>query len=682
MLIGETLVQTDGADFIAVNDGDWSSGATWRGGAAPTGDSNVFIPEGRAVEISDTLDSTVKTVNVEGALSFANDEDTRLNADTIRVGSTGRLQVGSSNARVQAANKAEIVFDGSTKVGADGNDPNSLGKGLLVSEGGQVEFYGAEKTPYAAISNTPGNEDAVELLKVGSSEITLDTTPEGWRQGDEIVLTAADFKVGEDPQSENFTIRQLNRLDDGRARLQLGSATNPNSAASLKYDHQPIAGKQVHVGNLTRNVVLRSESDDVDVQSRGHVMAQSFDAVFDNTEFRDLGRTDKKLFAEDGTDVNGDGLINQRGRYALHFHRNLDAPGASAENAAVVTGSVANSGPGWGFVSHSSNADFTNNVSYNFDGAAFAAEAGDEIGTWDGNLATQGQGDGSFSPRRFEDAGASNRVTNGTRDPEFSPGTPFRISNGDLGFAGDGFWLQSPGIEVTNNIASGFAGRGFNYWTQGLYETDRQEEAGFRTEYIDWDNSYRTWKATKGNDGTTPGAAGENIGRAVIGDLSLNKFEGNQTYGSRVGVQLRFHNHPNRNFAHTGPGPLTAASTQKVGPGNNFGITEVSNFDAWNTQFGLGSSYVSNLRVKDSSLTSEDGDTAFYQEHTQAGTNRYENVTVDGYRNGLNLDKQTVKFSISDSEINTDANGYGLRWNGRNFGAENLPTSDTAARNA
>jgi hypothetical protein len=460
-------------------------------------------------------------------------------------------------------------------------------------------------------------------------------------------------------------------LAGGKVRVLLGAEGNASRSASLKFNHRPIAGKETHIANLTRNVVLRSQSPSVATDHRGHIMIQSHDVVIDNIELRDLGRSDKKKFAEDGKDLDKDGRVNQRGRYALHFHRNLDAPGAAANNPAVVRGSVANSGPGWGLVSHSSNVDFLGNVAYGFDGAGIVAEAGDEIGRWDGNFAANGVGDGSFDPRRFEDAGTKNkgRVA-GSAAPQNSG--PFRIANGDLGFSGDGFWIQSPGLEVTNNVASGFAGRGFNIWTQGLFEADRKEEVGFRTEFIDWDSEYRVYNNRNGFD---------NSGRAVVGDLSFKKFEGNQAYGSRMGAQVRFHNNGNRQFAIPGPEAAKLQRiTRKVGTSNNnFGVTEIKDFDVWNTDFGLGASYVTSLKISDSNFSSDKGDTALYTEFNVLGTTRFERVNADGFKDGINFNNQSSKFNISGSKINTDSNGVALRWKGRTFKVNNLPLSDSAA---
>ena len=78
--------------------------------------------------------------------------------------------------------------------------------------------------------------------------------------------------------------------------------------------------------------------------------------------------------------------LNPRGRYAVHFHRTgVDEgsdPATIADSAVVDT-------PGWGIVNHSSNVNVDGNVVFNAVGAAYATEAGDEIGRLFAARATQ-----------------------------------------------------------------------------------------------------------------------------------------------------------------------------------------------------------------------------------------------------------------------------------------------------
>src|SRR4030095_12941186 len=96
--------------------------------------------------------------------------------------------------------------------------------------------------------------------------------------------------------------------------------------------------------------------------------------------------------------------LNARGRYAVHFHRTGVEPG---DAAAIITDSAVVDSPGWGIVHHSSNVDVSDNVVFNALGAAYVTEAGDEIGTFDHNIAihSRGSGQGIESRKQVQDFG-------------------------------------------------------------------------------------------------------------------------------------------------------------------------------------------------------------------------------------------------------------------------------------
>lgn len=197
----------------------------------------------------------------------------------------------------------------------------------------------------------------------------------------------------------------------------------------------PRSHLKAHVANLSRNVVFGSENKAND--RRGHVMfmhTRAVDVAY--AAFNDLGRTDKlkplnnPYFDRVGQHVAGTGT-NPGGRYSVHFHRNgVERVGRPA----VVRSSVVAGNPGWGFVNHSSYVDFIDNVAFDVTGAAFSMESGDEIGSFQNNIAIRMHGTGEEPIARQEE--------------------------GDFGHAGDGFWLQGPGVRVENNVASGATGSG------------------------------------------------------------------------------------------------------------------------------------------------------------------------------------------------------------------------------
>jgi hypothetical protein len=170
-------------------------------------------------------------------------------------------------------------------------------------------------------------------------------------------------------------------------------------------------------------------------------------------DFLNLGRTDKSQPLNNAQlDANGNVIpgtgTNQVGRYALHFHRDYWPSLSGNDPPILVLGNYESGSPGWGYDNHSSNVDMEQNVAFDNFGAGFATEAGNEIGTFNANLAVRTIG-----------------VANGANQTVLSA----RDTLNDFGFNGAGFWMQSPGCTLTNNIALDDQ-VGFDYWNKALTE--------------------------------------------------------------------------------------------------------------------------------------------------------------------------------------------------------------------
>ncbi len=261
-------------------------------------------------------------------------------------------------------------------------------------------------------------------LTPGTTTLTLSSIPTNWNVGDQLVITGNPNTAGL-PQDEQAVLQGIS-----------GNTVTIN--APLQNAYYAPAGASIYVADLTRNIIITSEN--MATQDRGHVMLmhavnpEQIDAVaFDN-----LGRTDKSTPINDpipiidpsnpGTSAHPNYIespgtgTNPRGRYAVHFHHDCQDGAPDTINDCAVDGS-----PGWGIVNHTSNVDVTNNVVYDVFGACYVTEAGDEIGSFKGNIAIH-----SF--------GAFGQFT--------------RNVDNDFGFDGDGFWFQGGNISVTNNIAA------------------------------------------------------------------------------------------------------------------------------------------------------------------------------------------------------------------------------------
>jgi hypothetical protein len=289
-----------------------------------------------------------------------------------------------------------------------------------------------------------------------------------------------------------------NAKQDEKVTIRRISGNVVTLSAKLRYSHiAPDPGVSVYVANLTRNVSLESASTG-DLSRRGHVMLMHTpDITIENAGFYGLGRTNKKVplnnveFDALGNPVAGSGS-NVVGRYPLHIHRT----GLDGGTAIVsITGSAVVDGPGWGIVNHSSRVDVQGNVVFNVLGASYVAEAGDELGSFRGNIAIRSTGSGQSLRSREKLQ--------------------------DFAHGGDGFWMQGPGVDVQDNVAVGQAHAGFVYFTRGLVADGRTTRFPVR------------------NLKDPSLAPGKEF--VDIGDVPISLFQGNRALASARGLEVWFH---------------------------------------------------------------------------------------------------------------------------------------------
>ena len=407
------LVADSAVTHRAITSGAWSQPGTWDNGV-PTPGANVVIPPIFAVVVDGHIPAELRTVRVDGILGFMQDRHTELLLDTLVITGSGTLLIGTEQEPVTAS--ARIVFLDKGPIDTDW-DPTHVSRGLISH--GHASLYGASKLAWTTAS------PAVK----GMTTLTLDQLPIGWEVGDTILITGVSEKKG---------------AQDEELRTILSISGIQIIIAPLSNDHIPPPSKPIYVANLTRNVTLESQSPAID--RRGHVMfMHTPHAEVHNVALIDLGRTDKLRSLHNGQYDAAGGLIpgtgtNQVGRYACHFHRTGIGIGAEPAN---ISGCAVRGTPGWGIVNHSSYVHAWDNVVINAVGSCFVGEQGDEIGFFDHNLAvrTTGSGDAILSRKSVE----------------------------DFGQVGSGFWLQGPGIAVTDNVSAGHAAGAFVYlFIEGL----------------------------------------------------------------------------------------------------------------------------------------------------------------------------------------------------------------------
>jgi hypothetical protein len=411
------LVPRSEATNVAVANGSWFATETWHDGRIPGQDARVLIPEGIAVLYDGQGDAPLFTVRIDGALQFAPDKDSRITVDTLVVAPTGLLQIGTAASPVRPDVRAEVLINGKGDIDLAW-DPMLLSRGVISL--GQGEIHGVSKTAFLKVGTAP---------KRGDRQLQLASIPEGWRIGDRLVVSGT-LKQGWAWDNDAAAVVHHESQDEVVTITAIDGAT-VTLDRSLRYNHYaPRKDLAAYVANVTRNIVFASlDGDATPLSQRGHVMFMHSDAVdVRYAAFEHLGRTDKSAEASDLSALAEVApTSNIKGRYPLHLHK---TGMASPDAPAMVVGNVVFDSPGWGYVHHSSNADFIDNVAFDVFGAAFAAEDGDETGIWLRNMAIRAKGfDWGDVPAKSG------------------------LERHDNGRTGDGFFFAGRLVEAAENVA-------------------------------------------------------------------------------------------------------------------------------------------------------------------------------------------------------------------------------------
>ena len=505
----QQLLDPAEATHVATANGQWSDPGTWSGGVPGVG-ARVHVPSGRTVtyDVAPASAPNLDWVRVDGALHWAVDQDTELRIDTLVATMNSEVKIGDATTPVQGGSSARIVILDNGPIDT-GWDWHQLSRGIVTH--GRVRMHGESKLTFTQLDAD---------VSAGAAQVTLRDAVD-WAPGDQLVVTGTELLEprvhvpGETWVTEDEEVTIASVSGDGKTV----TLTQP-----LEYAHtgrgNDLLGRpmQAYVGNFTRNILIETENAaSLPANQRGHVMFMHHDDVdVRYVRFQELGRTDKSQplddFLQETTgfrasprvlDGNGDtqpgARTNVRGRYALHFHRtgatNPEGTPAKAVGCAVW------GSPGWGIVHHDSHADLLDNVTYNIMGSHFVSETGNEIGSWENNLAIK------------------------TPDGEVGSGKGGG-NNHDVGFTGDGFWFQGRLIHVRFNAAVGMRGAGFKYFTRGVDQIHPVREA------LDLPVTTR-YAGTIGEDNPHIQEFLDNVSSVCIAGFSVIKQNPNQGHDAR-----------------------------------------------------------------------------------------------------------------------------------------------------
>lgn len=475
-------ISTAGTPIIRnLDSGDWSDSALWPGGILPGTNARVQIAEGTAVRYNLNSNTRLDCIEVQdgGRLNFATDITTKLLINELMVMPSGELTIGEINNPVSANAIAEVVFRGDTalktgSIAAPSVDPSQYGKGLIVF--GKAHIHGRSINPTYLRFATEATS--------GDQTLQVESNPMGWHAGDMLII----------PDTRQIPFTKNNTFVSQAEEVVIDSVSGNSITlmAPLQYDHRgprdvhgnqgPIEASMLpHVGNLTRNVIIRSEQS-TDITRRGHTLyLHRADVDIRYASFNDLGRT--SIDELDNTVIDSNGVLesigtNQVGRYSIHLHH-LWGPHNPTNTGyqLKIIGNVMHGMKKWGMTIHDTHYGlFQGNIAYAGSGAAIATEEGNEaFNVFENNFVVHTE---AGDTQGIIDVGDTDR------------GGVF--NNRQLfGTTRDAFWFSGQYNYVRDNVAANSPDFAYNY--NGYYLRQTMRIPRFRGANLMDDEEYEGW---------------------------------------------------------------------------------------------------------------------------------------------------------------------------------------------
>jgi hypothetical protein len=398
----------------AVGQSRWSDPKSWPDGKVPRAGDAVTIAKDKNI-VLDVTPPALRSLTIEGKLSFSNDKDLGLTTEWIYLPG-GELDIGSE--AHPHTTKATITLTDNVK----DENINTMGDRGIMLLNGTLSLHGDRTNSWTKLSAT---------AKAGAAKIqVLDAS--GWRKGDVIVLASTDF----DPrQAEERTISAIRgntlTLDKPLTYMHFGEVTFG-------------VDERGEVGMLTRNIKIQASEDAEKTSFGGHIMAMA----------------GSKMYVE-GIELNRMGQNMHLARYPIHWHIVGEGKGQYIKNASIhdtysrcVT------------VHGTNDLRIENNVTYNIVGHCFFLEDGIEHGNqFVHNLAIQ------VKCHMTKPCAPTNLAANGENSFKYEDRLAYRLAS----FAGKdtllpsdntvaAYWITNPDNVFIDNVAAGSDENGF-WWS-------------------------------------------------------------------------------------------------------------------------------------------------------------------------------------------------------------------------
>lgn len=511
----------------------------------PTTGDNVEIPEGLSFTYDVTPDAfnipslpgmdpaktsvknnlRLRTVGIEGSLSFQTGSDLLMVFETMVVASTGTLTVSSEaedTVRMLIAapdwSKFSLAKPFDTEL-----DPHQFARGLISH--GTVKMQGEDVTPFITLPQltrkdnniTPPKPVAGAVAEPGSFkfDVPSGTLTKGWSVGDRIVVSGTDaYKVnsstGMSSDEEAVIIKILPNSDGSTsffaqvqvAVLQSSDLLAPPTAiktlGGLQYDHVPpkdpsgkpylhggAAAFGIQIANLSRNINIQSENP-YHTTARGHTMfMHNSNVSLRGVGFLGLGRSDKRTVVDDVQFYTKEIIDSLNQAAALQTPPGSQIPASMIGKFIPGTGlnprgrysvhfhraginEVDGTDPNNPILSESPAALVEDSVVVDSPGWGFVSHTSHV--NFDKNIAFNVIG-ASFVTEAGNEIGrfVGNLAIRGV-GANTGEGIESRKVKQDFGFQGDGFWFQGPAVRVEDNIAVGQRHVGFVFFTEPMVQ--------------------------------------------------------------------------------------------------------------------------------------------------------------------------------------------------------------------
>ena len=389
----------------------WSDASAWPSGKVPAAGEEVAIARGTEVML-DVQPAALRSLTIEGKLSFADTRDIELTTDWIYVPG-GTLQIGTKERPY--THQATITLTDKVK----DEDINTMGDRGIMLMRGTLDLHGNREHSWTKLADT---------AEKGSRQITVLNAGD-WRAGDRIVLASTDFNPRQ-AEVRNVTAVNGNRLtlDQPLEYMHYGKVTYG-------------VDERGEVGLLNRNIKIQASEDSNQDYFGGHIMAMVGSQMH-----------------VDGIELTRMGQNLHLARYPIHWHLDGEGAGQYIENSSIhdtfsrcVT------------IHGTNDVRVEDNVTYNTVGHCFFIEDGIEHGNQIlNNLAIQTKCHPTLP------CVPQNLAANGELDYPYEQRQAVRqvsFSGKDTLLPSDNtvasFWITNPDNVYRGNVAAGSDSTGF-----------------------------------------------------------------------------------------------------------------------------------------------------------------------------------------------------------------------------